>query len=108
MPKKTFPKHAVTPSSASKKGAAYVSASNTVMPCRGEVTTTLTAENGAKLEGVKWQDADVNMPVLSVRKLAKKGFPCGILGRRRRDTAPLWQRDSILSCPGRLFREIHR
>ena len=33
----------------------------------------MTAENGVRLENVKWQDADVNMPVLSVRKIAKNG-----------------------------------
>ena len=71
--KKTFPAHTVTPSKASEKGVAYVSASNTIMPNRGEVTVDLTAGNGVKLEGVKWQDAPVNMPILSVRKVARKG-----------------------------------
>ena len=37
------------------------------------MTVDLTAGNGVELEGVTWQDAPVNMPIVIVRKLAKKG-----------------------------------
>ena len=43
------------------------------MPNLGEVKVTLKAENGVCLENMKWQHADVNMPIMSVRRLTKKG-----------------------------------
>ena len=71
--KKTFPGHKVSESAGSKKGVNYVAADGGLMPNLGEVEVTLTAENGVRLENMKWQHADVNMPIMSVRRLTKKG-----------------------------------
>ena len=71
--KKTFPQHDVKPSADSKKGVSYVAADGGLMPNKGEVQVNLQADNGVKLEGIRWQHADVNMPILSVSRLAKKG-----------------------------------
>ena len=70
--KKTFPDHAVVPSTASKNGVACVAADGGVMPNRGEVSVGLTAGD-VDLGAMKWQDAKVNMPILSVRRVARKG-----------------------------------
>ena len=70
---KTFPKHTVKPGEDAKKGVAYVAASGDIIPNRGEVVVDLKAENGVVLEKVAWQDAPVNMPILSVKYLAKRG-----------------------------------
>ena len=70
---KTFPKHPVSPSPGSPNGVKYVAADGGLMPNNEEITTTLQAENGVKLENMKWQDTELNMPIMSVRRLAKKG-----------------------------------
>ena len=70
--KKTFPNEKVEPSKASTNGVAYVAADGGLMPNRGEVTVNVVAGD-VDLGPMKWQDADVNMPILSVRRIAKKG-----------------------------------
>ena len=70
---KTFPNLSVKEGDAKKKGVAYSSASGHVIPNRGEVTMNLKAENGVVLEKVTFQDAPVNMPILSVKYLARRG-----------------------------------
>ena len=63
------------PSAGSKEGVKYVAADGGLMPNLGEVQVTLKAENGIRLENMKWQHADVNMPIMSVRRLTKKRVP---------------------------------
>ena len=70
---KTFPKLPVKQGEAARKGVAYVSASGDIIPNRGEVVVDLKAENGVLLEKIAWQNAPVNMPILSVKYLAKRG-----------------------------------
>ena len=70
---KTFPHQSFKEGEAAKTGVAYSSAPGHVIPNRGEVTMDLKAENGVVLEQVTFQDAPVNMPILSVKYLAKRG-----------------------------------
>ena len=71
--KETFPKHRIQESAGSKRGVNYVAADGGLMPNKGEVNVTLKAENGVVLKDMKWQHADVNMPIMSVRRLCKRG-----------------------------------
>ena len=43
------------------------------MPNRGEVTFTARTENGVEIPNMKFQDADVSMPILSVKCFTKRG-----------------------------------
>ena len=84
----TFPKLKVEAGEGAKKGIAYVAADGGIIPNRGEVTVTLKAENGVKLDNVKWQDAPVNMPILSVKYLAKRG-----------SRVTFWNKGGIIKLP---------
>ena len=72
---KAFPKHAVEPSPDSKKkcGLRCSRRGGGLMPNRGQVSLNVRTENGIEIPDMKWQDAPVNMPILSMKCFAKKG-----------------------------------
>ena len=67
--KKVFPGLKVKPSKGSQQGMKYVAAGGHEIPNRGEVKVEGVTEQGAKLN-LTYQDAAVDMPILSVGELA--------------------------------------
>ena len=98
---KVFPNHPVHASKAQKEGVVYTSASGGTMPNLGEVKVDLVAEHGTKLENLKWQNVDVNVPILSVKHLARKGAKVtfwnggGVVKLPNKDRIPFWETGGV-------------
>ena len=62
----------VRPSAGSRSGAKYSNASGGDIVNRGETTVTHILENGDELD-IPFQDADVQVPIISVKDFVRKG-----------------------------------
>ena len=71
--KKSFgPGTVIRPSAGSRSGAKYSNASGGDIVNRGETIVTHLLENGDELD-IPFQDADVQVPIISVKDLVRKG-----------------------------------
>ena len=70
--KSVGPGTVVRPSAGSRSGAKYSNASGGDIVNRGETTVTHRLENGDELD-IPFQDADVQVPIISVKDFVRKG-----------------------------------
>ena len=70
---KEVPKHPVQVSKAQAKGTEYVAANGARIANEGKVKLKAVTEEGVELPEMTWQNAKVSMPILSVRRLVRKG-----------------------------------
>ena len=71
--KKEFPKHTIKTSKAQQQGVEYLAASGATIPNEGETVVDAVDAAGTPMPRMTFHNAKVGMPILSVRKLCKKG-----------------------------------
>lgn len=70
---KEVPGHPVVPSKGQKQGLCYESASGSKIANEGKVKLQARNPDGVSLPPMSWQNAKVKMPILSVRRMVRKG-----------------------------------
>ena len=68
-----FPDHTVKEGKAQQQGVKYVAAGGAEIPNEGESKVTLMSDDGFLLPQITFQNAKVGMPIMSVRRLVRKG-----------------------------------
>ena len=94
MRKKEVPKHPVQVSKAQAKGTEYVAANGARLANEGKVKLKATTEEGIELPKLTWQHAKVSMPMVSVRRLVRKGSGVEFAGDGGTISSPRRQRNN--------------